>query len=316
MFGDDLDKMLPVIREGGSDTAIFDNVLEFLVMAGRSLPHAILMMIPEPWQNHETMSPDAARVLRVPLVAHGAVGRPRVHRLHRRHGDRRRARPQRAAALALLRDQGRSGRSWRPRSACSTFRPRTSWSRNGSTRGRSSSSTRRRAASSTDEEIKERWRPSIPYAEWLQENLVASKICRDAPFLPPPDHETVLRRQQAFGYTQEDLRLLLAPMATNGEEPIGSMGTDTPLAVLSDRPRLLYDYFKQLFAQVTNPPLDAIREELVTSMESTIGPERNLLKPEPESCRQINVRDPVIGNDELARLRHIQDHAPSTGSGR
>ncbi len=115
----------------------------------------------------------------------------------------------------------------------------------------------------------------------------------------------MLRRQQAFGYTQEDIELLLGPMARGGEEPLGSMGTDTPLAVLSERPRLLYDYFKQLFAQVTNPPLDAIREELVTSMESTIGPERNLLLPEPESCRQIVVKYPIIDNDQLAKLRHI-----------
>ena len=110
-----------------------------------------------------------------------------------------------------------------------------------------------------------------------------------------------------FGYTHEDLRLLLAPMANTGEEAIGSMGTDTSLAVLSDRPRLLYDYFKQLFAQVTNPPLDAIREELVTSMGSTIGPEGNLLDPRPESCRQIAIKYPVIDNDQLAKLRHIYE---------
>ncbi len=117
---------------------------------------------------------------------------------------------------------------------------------------------------------------------------------------------TVLRRQQAFGYTHEDLRLLIAPMAKNGEEPIGSMGTDTSLAVLSTRPRLLYDYFTQLFAQVTNPPLDAIREELVTSMASTIGPEGNLLDPRPASCRQIGIKYPVISNEEVAKLRHIE----------
>ena len=120
-----------------------------------------------------------------------------------------------------------------------------------------------------------------------------------------PDHETVLKRQQAFGYTQEDLRVLIGPMAVNGEEPVGSMGTDTSLAVLSQRPRLLFDYFKQLFAQVTNPPLDAIREELVTDMGSTIGPERNLLKPEPESCRQIQIKYPIIHNEHVAKLRHL-----------
>ena len=139
------------------------------------------------------------------------------------------------------------------------------------------------------------------------EHLIDIEDLDPAPYLPPPSHETVLQRQQLFGYTHEDLRLLLAPMATNGEEAIGSMGTDTSLAVLSDRPRLLYDYFKQLFAQVTNPPLDAIREELVTSMESTIGPEGNLLDPRPESCRQITIKYPVIDNDQLAKLRHVYD---------
>ena len=139
------------------------------------------------------------------------------------------------------------------------------------------------------------------------EHLIDIDDLDPAPYLPPPSHETVLQRQQLFGYTHEDLRLLLAPMATNGEEPLGSMGTDTSLAVLSDRPRLLYDYFKQLFAQVTNPPLDAIREELVTSMESTIGPEGNLLEPRPESCRQIKIKYPVIDNEQLAKLRHVYD---------
>ncbi len=123
--------------------------------------------------------------------------------------------------------------------------------------------------------------------------------------LPAPDHATVLTRQIAFGYTHEDLRIVLGPMAKNGEEPLGSMGTDTALAVLSERPRPLYDYFKQLFAQVTNPPLDQIREELVTSMESTIGPEGNLLEPAPESCRQIVIKDPVLSNEEVAKLRHV-----------
>ena len=132
-----------------------------------------------------------------------------------------------------------------------------------------------------DEEIKDRLAAEFPYAEWLQEHLIAIEDVPDAPFLPPPDHQTVLRRQQAFGYTQEDVSLLLAHMAKAGEEPLGSMGTDTPLAALSERPRLLYDYFKQLFAQVTNPPLDAIREELVTSMESTIEPSATSSCPSP-----------------------------------
>jgi glutamate synthase (ferredoxin) len=161
----------------------------------------------------------------------------------------------------------------------------------------------------SDDEVKRELAAAHPYGQWLQQHLI------DIEDLPPadaeqPDHATVLRRQQAFGYTEEDLRLLLAPMAIQGEEPVGSMGTDTALAVLSERPRLLYDYFKQLFAQVTNPPLDAIREELVTSMESTIGPERNLLEPEPESCRQIKIKYPILHNEQVAKLRHLPADSP------
>src|ERR1035437_2437670 len=156
-----------------------------------------------------------------------------------------------------------------------------------------------------DEEIKHRFSSEHPYGEWLKRNMISIESLPEPPHVHEPDHSTVLHRQQAFGYTHEDLRILLAPMATNREEPVGSMGTDTSLAVLSNRPRLLYDYFKQLFAQVTNPPLDGIREELVTQISKTIGPERNLLKPEPESCRQIRLRYPILDNSELAKLRHL-----------
>jgi glutamate synthase (ferredoxin) len=158
----------------------------------------------------------------------------------------------------------------------------------------------------SDEEVKRELAAAQPYKDWLS-HLIDIEDLDPAPYLPPPSHETVTRRQQLFGYTHEDLRLLLGPMAFQGEEPIGSMGTDTSLAALSDRPRLLYDYFKQVFAQVTNPPLDAIREELVTSMESTIGPEGNLLDPRPESCRQIKIKYPIIDNDQLAKLRHVYE---------
>jgi len=156
-----------------------------------------------------------------------------------------------------------------------------------------------------DEEIKREVAGHHPYESWLTAHLVKIEDLPPPPGVPPGGHDTVVQRQIAFGYTHEDLRILLGPMAANGEEPTGSMGTDTPLAVLSQRPRLLYDYFKQLFAQVTNPPLDAIREEMVTSMESTIGPEGNLLRPEPHSCRQIICKSPILDNDQVAKLRHI-----------
>ncbi len=304
VFGDDLKKILPIIREGGSDTAVFDNVLEFLVMSGRSLPHAVLMMIPEPWQNHEGMTEE----LRAFYEYHSSLMEPwdGPASIAFTDGtvigavlDRNGLRPSRyyvttddlvimASEVGVLdippehivvKERLHPGRIFLVDTA----------------KGRIVA----------DEEIKSELALAHPYEEWLKQNLIAIEDVPPSPYLPPPDHETVLRRQRAFGYTQEDLKLVLGPMASGAEEPVGSMGTDTPLAVLSKRPRLLYDYFKQLFAQVTNPPLDAIREELVTSMASTIGPERNLLKPEPRSCRQISITYPIIDNDQLAKLRHI-----------
>ena len=304
VFGDDLKKVLPIIREGGSDTAIFDNVLEFLVMAGRSLPHAVLMMIPEPWQNHEGMTEE----LRAFYEYHSSLMEPwdGPASIAFTDGtvigavlDRNGLRPSRyyvtkddlvimASEVGVL-----------------DIPPENIVVKERLHPGRIFLVDTEKGRIIADEEIKSELALAHPYEEWLKQNLIAIEDVPPAPYLPPPDHETVLRRQRAFGYTQEDLKLVLGPMATGGEEPVGSMGTDTPLAVLSERPRLLYDYFKQLFAQVTNPPLDAIREELVTSMASTIGPERNLLKPEPESCRQIGVTFPIIDNDQLAKLRHI-----------
>jgi glutamate synthase (NADPH/NADH) large chain len=304
VLGEDLDKILPVIREGGSDTATFDNVLEFLVMTGRSLPHAILMMIPEPWAGHESMAPE----LKAFYEYHSSLMEPwdGPASIAFTDGsvigavlDRNGLRPSRylvtrdglvimasevgvldiAPENVLIKERLHPGRIF----LVDTVQGRIV----------------------SDEEIKRDLARARPYARWLKENLVDIEDLPPAPYLPPPSHEAVFKRQQTFGYTDEDLRILLAAMATAGEEPVGSMGTDTALAVLSDRPRLLYDYFTQVFAQVTNPPLDAIREELVTSMESTIGPEGNLLDPLPESCHQIKIKYPVIDNDQLARLRHL-----------
>ena len=306
VFGDDLRKLLPIIREGGSDTATFDNVLEFLVMAGRSLPHAILMMIPEPWSADEEMSPE----LRAFYEYHSALMEPwdGPASIAFTDGtvvgavlDRNGLRPSRycvtrdglvvmasevgvldiPAEDIVLKERLHPGRIFLVDTA----------------QGRIVS----------DQEIKRDLAAAHPYEQWLAENLLDIDDLPAPPYLPRQSHESVMRRQHMFGYTQEDLRLVLAPMATDGQEPIGSMGTDTALAVLSDRPRLLYDYFKQVFAQVTNPPLDAIREELVTTMGSTIGPEGNLLDPQPQSCRQIQIAYPVIDNEQLAKLRHVYE---------
>ena len=308
VFGTDLQKVLPVINAGGSDTATFDNVLEFLVMAGRSLPHAVLMMIPEPWSGNPAMDP----AVRAFYEYHSSIMEPwdgpasisfTDGRLIGAVLDRNGLRPSRycittddlvimasevgvldiPADRVVVKDRLRPGKMLLIDTGAGRI--------------------------ISDAEIKQQLAAEHPYGEWLRQHLV------DIEDLPAasaerPDHLTVLRRQQAFGYTQEDVRLLMTPMALNGEEALGSMGTDTALAVLSNRPRLLYDYFKQLFAQVTNPPLDAIREELVTSMGVTIGAEDNLLEPSPEACRQIKVDFPVLHNDQVAKLRHLPTGSP------
>ena len=297
-------KILPIIREGGSDSAMFDNVLEFLVMAGRSLPHAILMMIPEPWAGNEAMRPEKrafyeyhswlmepwdgpASIAFTDGTVIGAVL------------DRNGLRPSRyyvtkddlvimASEVGVL-----------------DIPPRTSCCKERLQPGRMFLVDTAQGRIVVDEEIKRELAAEQPVRRVAEEHLVDLEDLPAAPYLPQPNHETVLQRQQAFGYTHEDLQLLLAPMARDGEEPLGSMGTDTPLAVLSDRPRLLYDYFKQLFAQVTNPPLDAIREELVTSMESTIGPGGQPARAEARGVPADRAQDPILDNEELAKLRHV-----------
>jgi glutamate synthase (ferredoxin) len=305
VFGDDLRKILPVIREGGSDTATFDNVLEFLHMTGRSLPHAILMMIPEPWQNHESMDED----LKAFYEYHSSLMEPWDGPASIAFSDgtvigavldRNGLRPSRYYVtkddvVIMASEVGVLDIPAEDIVIKERLHP-----------GRIFLVDTKRGRIVSDEEVKRELAAAHPYKDWLK-NLIDIDDLPPAPYLPPPSHETVTQRQQLFGYTHEELRVLMAPMASNGEEPIGSMGTDTSLAALSDKPRLLYDYFAQVFAQVTNPPLDAIREELVTSMESTIGPEGNLLDPRPESCRQICIKYPVIDNEQLAKLRHVYD---------
>ena len=303
VFGDDLPKVLPVITPGGSDTATFDNVLEFLVMAGRTLPHAVLMMIPESWSGNPAMAP----AVRAFYEYHASLMEPWDGPASITFTD--------GTLIGAVLDRN----GLRPSRYCITKDdlvvmasevgvldiPADNIVRKDRLRpGKMLLIDTGQGRIISDEEIKRTLAAEQPYGEWLQQNFV------DIEDLPPaaaerPDHQTVFRRQRAFGYTQEDLRVLMTPMAQHGEEPIGSMGSDTALAVLSDQPRLLYDYFTQLFAQVTNPPLDAIREELVTSMGASIGPEGNLLEAVPENCRQIKVDFPVLHNDQVAKLRHL-----------
>ncbi len=299
----DLERLYPIVTPGASDSASFDEVLELLHMGGRSLPHSVLMMIPEAWENHDEM--DEAR--RDFYAFHSAMMEPwdgpacvvftdgsQVGAVLDRNG----LRPSRYwvtddGLVVLASEVGVLDLD--PASIVRKGRLQP---------GRMFLVDTDEHRIIEDEEIKAELAAEHPYGEWLHAGLIHLD---DVPAREHivHTHASVTRRQQIYGYTEEELRILLTPMANTGGEALGSMGTDTPIAALSDKPRLLFDYFSQLFAQVTNPPLDAIREELVTSLSGTIGPESNLLEPQPASCRQVVLPFPVIDNDDLAKIRHI-----------
>ena len=300
-----LERAFPICTVGGSDSASFDEVLELLHLGGRSLPHAVLMMIPEAWENHETMDADKRAFYRF----HSSLMEPW-------DGPASVAFTDGTVIGAVLDRNGlRPSRYWvlddgvvvmASEVGVLEIDPARVVKKGRLQPGRMFLIDTAQGRIVDDEEIKNELATAQPYAQWLGEGLV------ELAELPEREHVvhshlSVLRRQQVFGYTHEELKIILAPMAKAGIEPIGSMGTDTPIAVLSERPRLLFDYFQQLFAQVTNPPLDAIREEVVTSVGSTIGPESNLLAPGPDSCRQLVLPFPVIDNDELAKIIHADD---------
>jgi glutamate synthase (NADPH/NADH) large chain len=298
-----LARLYPICTPGASDSASFDEVLELLHLGGRSLPHAVLMMIPEAWENATAMDP-ARRAF---YQFHASLMEPWDGPASVSFTDGT------VIGAVLDRNGLRPGRWWRTsdglvvlgsESGVLDVDPATIIAKGRLRPGKMFLVDTARGEIRHDGDIKAELAAEHPYGEWLHAGLI------QLPDLPAREHvvfshSSVLRRQQIFGYTEEELRILLAPMATTGAEPIGSMGTDTPLAALSQRPRLLFDYFTELFAQVTNPPLDAMREEMVTSLAGTIGPEHNLLRPGPASCRQIVIPRPVIDNDELAKIWHV-----------
>ena len=300
---DDLTRLFPICSPGGSDSASFDEVLELLHMAGRSLPHAVLMMVPEAWENAVDMDPAKKAFYEF----HASLMEPWDGPACVTFTDGE------LIGAVLDRNGLRPSRWWETADGRIILAsevgvldiPADQVVRKGRLQpGKMFLVDTVRGRVVDDEEIKAELAAQHPYADWLHGGILHLED------LPEREHviythESVLRRQQTFGYTEEELRLLLQPMAKTGGEPIGSMGTDTPVAVLSTRPRLLFDYFSQLFAQVTNPPLDAIREELVTSVSGSIGPELNLLEPSAASCRQVVLPFPVIDNDELAKIRDI-----------
>jgi len=305
LFGDDMEKIKPVINPDGSDTAMFDNTLEFLYLSGRSLAHAAMMMVPEPWSNHESMSDDRKAfyeyhsTLMEPWDGPAALGFTDGVQIGATL-DRNGLRP---ARYYVTKDDhiilgSEAGTVEIP--------PEDILYKDRLRPGRMLLVDTKQGRIISDEEVKAEIAAQRPYREWLDEHLIGLDDLPEAPEVPEPDHDTVQQRQQAFGYTFEDIRKVLEPMAGSGQEPIGSMGYDAPLAILSERPQRLYNYFKQLFAQVTNPPIDAIREEIITATGTTIGPERNLLNPEPESCRHIKLDTPILSNEEFAKLRHVR----------
>src|SRR5919199_443878 len=308
LFGDDMKKVQPVINIDGSDSLIFDNALELLVLAGRSLPHAMMMMIPEPWTAHPSMSDEKkafykyhsclmepwdgpASIAFTDGTSIGAVL------------DRNGLRPSRYYVtkddLVIMASEA----------GVLPIEPERVALKGRLQPGRMFLVNMEEGRIVADEEIKSQIASEHPYRDWINQHMVELAQLKDAPEVPESDSQSLplIQRQMAFGYTFEDVRLLLTPMARDGVEAVGAMGADTPLAVLSDRPKLLYDYFKQLFAQVTNPPIDSIREEIITSAETTIGAERNLLKPEPESCHLIELKTPILSNEELAKLKYVNE---------
>ncbi|HEX5035318.1 MAG TPA: glutamate synthase large subunit, partial [bacterium] len=305
LFGKELKKILPVIREFGSDSASFDNAVEMLTMGGYSLPHAVMMMIPEAWSGHETMSQEKKDFYQY----HSCLMEPWDGPASIAFTDGR------MIGAVLDRNGLRPSRYYVTKDDLVIMAsevgvidvpPEKVLLKGRLQPGKMFLVDIGQGRIIDDTELKHQLASAQPYGAWLKDNLVDLESLPASAELPEPDHATVTRRQVMFGYSNEDVNLLMRPMATNGEEAIGSMGTDTPLAVLSDKPQNLFNYFQQLFAQVTNPPLDAIREEIVTSVDTTIGPERNLLDPKPESCHQIKLRNPIIDNDELAKLRKLE----------
>ncbi|NWK54683.1 glutamate synthase large subunit [Verrucomicrobiaceae bacterium N1E253] len=304
VLGEDLDKLLPIIREDGSDSAMFDNCLEFLVLSGRTLPEAIMMMIPEPWENHQHMTDTKkafyeynatlmepwdgpASIAFCDGISIGAIL------------DRNGLRPSRyyvtnddlvimASEVGVL-----------------EVDPATVVKKGRLEPGRMFLVDTQKGRIVDNAEVKEEIASKKPYAEWLEKNRVFfAELAAGETAATITGHD-LIQRNRAFGYTFEDKRFILGPSAETGNQPLGAMGNDTPMAVLSDRPQLLYNYFRQLFAQVTNPAIDPIREELITSSITFVGSEKDILNPGPDNCRMVRLESPIIDNQQLARLRDI-----------
>ncbi len=303
-FGKDIQKILPIVVPHGSDTATFDNVLEMLVLSGRTLPHAVLMMIPEAWSGHESM-PEEKKAF---YEYHSCIMEPWDGPACIAFSDGR--------YIGAVLDRN----GLRPSRFCITnddtvilasetgvleVPPQNVLQKGRLQPGKMFLVDTREGRIIDDAELKHTYASRKPYGQWIKENVVDLKDLAEPKKVHGLDQETLLDRQRAFGYTLEDLKILMQPMAVNGEEAVGSMGADTPLAVLSYRPQLLFNYFKQLFAQVTNPPVDAIREEVIMAENVMLGAEGNLLDEAPEHCHRLRLPRPILSNKELEKIRHV-----------
>jgi glutamate synthase (NADPH) large chain len=304
LFGEDVKKLFPIVMPGGSDSAILDNVVELLYMSGRSLPHAMAMLIPEAWDGDPTM-PEAKKAF---YEYHSSLIEPwdgpaaiafTDGRVIGATLDRNGLRPARYLVthddLVVMASE----------TGVLPIKPEDIRFKGRLQPGRMLLVDMEAGGIVPDETIKESLSQRRPYQAWLKENQASLDDLPDPPRWQPTDFDSILQRQRAFGYTSEELRIILTPMASQAQEPVGSMGTDTPLACLSDKPQLLFHYFKQLFAQVTNPAIDPIREELVMSLTSFIGSERNLLDETPQHCHTLKLRHPILTNHDLEKLRRL-----------
>jgi len=304
LFGADIKKLFPIIQPNGSDSAAFDNALELLLMAGRPIQHAMAMLIPEAWSSNPHMNPEKKAFyeyhasLMEPWDGPAAIaftdGRMIGATL-----DRNGLRPARYLVthdntIIMASETGVLPVKAEDVKLKGRLQP-----------GKMLLVDTVEGRIISDKEVKKSLYSRKPYELWLQENQITLDQLPDPPREHGTDHETILARQRAFGYTDEDLRMIITPMAEKGEEPIGSMGTDTPLACLSDKPQPLFNYFKQLFAQVTNPPIDPIREEMVMSLLSYIGTERNILDETPQHCHTLKLPHPILTNSHLEKLRRV-----------
>ncbi|OGX06311.1 MAG: glutamate synthase subunit alpha [Omnitrophica WOR_2 bacterium GWA2_47_8] len=303
-FGKDIKKVLSIVVPHGSDSATFDNVLEMLVLSGRSLPHAVMMMIPEAWSNHESM-PEEKKAF---YEYHSCLMEPWDGPASIAFSDGR------YVGAVLDRNGLRPSRYWVLKDDMVIMASETGVLdvpvENVLKKGRLQPGKMflvdtQEGRIIDDTESKHSYATRKPYGQWLKENAVDLESLPKAKKVHGLNQKTLLERQRAFGYTIEDLKIILEPMAVGGEEAIGSMGTDTPLAVLSYRPQLLFNYFKQLFAQVTNPPVDAIREEVVMAEDVMLGAEGNLLDETPQHCHRLRLKRPILTNEDLEKIRHL-----------